>query len=148
VADKKEVVHFAIKYPYSGADSLCGDNSAQVEINGKMRMIYGGATRTTKTEKVTCPNCLKKLKEKEKVKASNEKILYGEKYTHEDFEYSVRVKGTQVRFVQKGNEWFLVNSDFRVMGIGKSREQIAALYYQQIRGRGQDGIFRLHNIQY
>jgi hypothetical protein len=78
---------------------------------------------------------------------ANMKILYGAKYSREDFEYSVRVKGTQIRFVQKGKEWFLVNSDFRVMGIGKSKEEVATLYYNQIRGRGQEGIFRLHNIE-
>ena len=54
-------VHFAINRPYNGAVSLCGNNGATRQYNGRWYRDYGGARRTKNQEKITCQKCLNVL---------------------------------------------------------------------------------------
>jgi len=62
--DDSGVVHYAIKKPFSGYASLCGNNGMNITVNGAIRRVYGGAKRTTDPKKVNCKDCLDLMKKK------------------------------------------------------------------------------------
>ena len=61
--DDSKTIHFGVRKNYNVYNSLCGNNSMNVTINGVVRRIYGGAKRSTDIKKVTCSEC-KSLSEK------------------------------------------------------------------------------------
>lgn len=62
--DDSKTVHKAVKRPFSGSVSLCGDNGMNITVNGDVRRIYGGAKRSLDNKKVNCAKCLEELKGK------------------------------------------------------------------------------------
>lgn len=65
IGESKEV-HLAVKIPYGGSKSLCGETGAWVKVpiyRGGLARDYGGAKKTTKRDKVTCKKCLKLMKD-------------------------------------------------------------------------------------
>ena len=56
------------------------------------------------------------------------KILYGQVHNVSDFDKITRIKGTKTHIASKGKEWFMLSSNFRVIGIYESKESAIADY--------------------
>lgn len=72
------------------------------------------------------------------------KILFGKIYSMQDFDEVLRLGRARSKIARKGNEWFLLSSRSRVIGIYFSAES-AERAYQNTRHYGPP--LRLHNIE-
>jgi len=61
--DDSGTIHKAVKKPFSGSVSLCGDNGMNITVDGRVRRIYGGAKRSFDNEKVNCKQCIAEIHE-------------------------------------------------------------------------------------
>jgi len=59
--DDSKTIHKAVKKPFAGAESLCGDNGMNITVDGRVRRIYGGAKRSFDNQKVNCKQCLAEM---------------------------------------------------------------------------------------
>ncbi len=71
------------------------------------------------------------------------KILYGCIYNREDFDQTIKLRGTRSRVARKGKEWFTLDSKMRVVQISQSKDDAIRAYGSSY-GNGRE---RLHNIE-